>query len=47
LRIQKRSFAAVGIQIEAGDGEPLSIRVFGDYVYICTNKGKIVVLKSE
>jgi len=28
-------------------GDPLSIRVFGDYVYILTNKGKIIVLKSE
>ena len=28
-------------------GEPRSIRAFGDYVYVSTDKGKLIVLKSE
>ncbi len=28
-------------------GDPTSVRVFGDYVYVSTNKGKIIILKSE
>lgn len=28
-------------------GEPKSIRAFGDYVYVLTDKGKVIILKSE